>query len=64
MSEIFKQLGDLGKELMETIKHKAKISTLFDIFTERVIPSFVSDKDLKNYYERRMEEFNEFVYKL
>lgn len=64
MSEIFNQLGDLGKELMETIKHKAKISTLFDIFTERVIPSFVSDKDLKNYYERRMEEFNEFVYKL
>ena len=62
--EFFKQLGDLGKELMETIKHKAKLSTIFDTFTEQVIPSFVSQKDLKEYYEKRMEEINEFVYKL
>lgn len=64
MAEFFKQLGDLGKEFLETIKHKAKISTIFDIFTEKVIPTFVSEKELKEYYEKRMNELNEFVYKL
>jgi hypothetical protein len=40
------------------------LSTIFDIYTEKVIPTFVSDKDLKEYYEKRMEEVNDFIDKL
>ncbi len=68
MTEFFKQLSknltDIGKEIIETAKHKTKISTIFDIYIEKVIPTFVSEKDLKEYYEKRMEEVNEFIYKL
>ena len=64
IKELSKNLTDIGREILETAKHKAKISTLFDIFTEKVIPTFVSEKDLKEYYEKRMEEVNEFIYKL
>ena len=55
---------DLSKEFLETAKHRAKLSTIFDIFTEKVIPSFVSEKELKEYYEKRMEEVNDFINKL
>jgi hypothetical protein len=64
MSKFLKDVLEMGKEVLETAKHKTKLSTLFDIFTEKVIPTFVSEKDLKEYYERRMEELNEFIYKL
>ncbi|MHA1291560.1 MAG: hypothetical protein ACTSQJ_02700 [Promethearchaeota archaeon] len=64
MSKHLKEIIDLGKEILETAKHKAKLSTIFDFFTEKVIPTFVSEKDLKEYYEKRMEEVNEFIYKL
>lgn len=68
VAEFLKQLGKnltaVGKEIIETAKHKTKLSTIFDIYTEKVIPSFVSEKDLKEYYEKRMEEVNEFIYKL
>lgn len=63
-SKFFEDLKELGKELYETISHNKKLSTLFDIFTEKIIPSFVSEKNLKEYYEKRMEEVNEFIYKL
>ena len=64
MAEFIKQLQGIGKELLETIKHKAKLSTIFDIYTEKVIPTFVSENELKEHYEKRMEEVNEFIYKL
>ena len=64
MNEFFKQLGDIGKEVLETVKHRAKIRTIFDIFTEKVIPTFVNEKDLKEFYEKRMNEVDEFIYKL
>ena len=64
MAEFFKQIQNLGKEFLETIKHKARLSTIFDMYTEKVIPTFVNEKDLKEYYEKRMEEVNEFIYKL
>ncbi|MHA1658649.1 MAG: hypothetical protein ACTSUT_05945 [Promethearchaeota archaeon] len=64
MSEFLKNLKGLGEELFETLKHKAKLSTIFDIYTEKVIPAFVSEKDLKEYYEKRMEEVNNFIDKL
>ena len=64
MQKFFKDLTTIGKEVLETVKHKARISTIFDVYTEKVIPSFVSEKDLKEYYEKRMEEVNEFIYKL
>ena len=64
MAEFFKQIQNLGKEFLETIKHKARLSTIFDMYTEQVIPTFVNEKDLKKYYEKRMEEVNEFIYKL
>ena len=64
MAELLKQLQQLGEEFLETIKHKIKLSTLFDLYTNKVIPTFVSEKDLKEYYEKRMEEINELIDKL
>ncbi len=64
MAEFIKQMKELGEEFLETLKHKTKLSTIFDLYTEKVIPTFVSEKDLKEYYERRMEEVNTFIDKL
>jgi hypothetical protein len=64
MAEFVKQLREMGEEFLKTIKHKTKLSTIFDLYTEKVIPTFVSEKDLKEYYEKRMEEVNEFIDKL
>ena len=64
MPKFLEDLMSLGKEFYETVKHRSKLSTLFDIFTEKVIPSFVSEKDLKEYYEKRMEEVNNLIYSL
>lgn len=64
MKDFIKQLKNIGEEVIETISHKAKLSTIFDIYTEKVIPTFVSETDLKKYYEKRMEEVNDFIYKL
>jgi len=62
--KVFNQIKILGKETLETVKNKAKISTIFDIYTKKVIPTFISEKKLKEYYERKMEKVNEFIYKL
>jgi hypothetical protein len=64
MAEFIKQLKEMGEEFFDIIKHKTKLSTIFDLYTEKVIPIFVSEKDLKEYYEKRMEEVNEFIDKL
>ncbi len=64
IKEFLDQIEDLGKEVMETLQHRAKLRTIFDIFTEKVIPAFVSEKDLKEYYEKRMEELNDFIDRL
>lgn len=64
MAEFLRQIKELGEEFLETIQSKVKISTIFDIFLEKVIPTFVSEKDLKEYYEKRMEEVNNFIDKL
>jgi predicted nucleic-acid-binding Zn-ribbon protein len=64
MAEFLKQLLELGEEFVETIKHKTKLSTIFDMYTEKVIPTFVSEIDLKEYYKKRMEEINNIIDKL
>jgi len=64
MVEFFNQLKHLGEEFLESLQHKAKLSTIFDIYLEKVIPSFVSEKELKEYYEKRMEEVSNFIDKL
>jgi len=64
MTEFFKQLKDLGEGFLESLQHKTKLSTIFDIYLEKVIPSFVSEKELKEHYEKRMEEVNNFIGKL
>ncbi len=64
MAEFLRQLRELGEEFFETLKHKTKLSTIFDLYTEKVIPTVVSEKDLKEYYEKRMEEVNDFIDKL
>ncbi len=61
IKDILKQLRNIGGEVLETLKHRSKLSTLFDIFTENLIPRYVSDKDLKEYYEKRMEDVNKFI---
>ncbi len=62
--KLIDQLRDIGVEFLETAQHRAKLSTIFDMFTENVIPTFVSEKELKEYYEKRMEEVNDFIYNL
>lgn len=64
LKNLIDQLRDIGVEFLETAQHRAKLSTLFDMFTEKVIPNIISEKELKEYYEKRMEEVNEFIYKL
>ena len=67
MSEFIKKIKDavgVGKEFLDTANHRKKLSTLFDIFTEKVIPTFVNENELKEYYEKKMEEVNEFIHKL
>ena len=64
MSDFFNQLRHLGEEFLESIQHKTKLSTIFDIYLEKVIPTFVSEKELKDYYDKRMEEVNDFIDRL
>ncbi|GAB4326768.1 MAG: hypothetical protein Kow0069_33450 [Promethearchaeota archaeon] len=64
MSDLIKDLLEVGKEAWKTVKHRFKLSTLFDAFTEQVIPAFVSEDQLKEFYARRMKELNEFIYNL
>jgi len=64
INKILSQIPGLSKDFLETLKHKTRLSTIFDIFTEKVIPTFVNENDLKEYYEKRMEEVNEFIYKI
>ena len=64
MSDFFNQLKHLGEEFLESIQHKTKLSTIFDIYLEKVIPTFVSEKELKEYYDKRMEEVNDFIDRL
>ena len=64
MSDFFNQLKHLGEEFLESIQHKTKLSTIFDIYLEKVIPTFVSEKELKDYYDKRMEEVNNFIDRL
>jgi len=64
MKKILKQFNDLSDEVLETVKHQARLSTLFDVYLEKIIPSFVNEKDLKEYYENKMEQVNDFIYKL
>lgn len=59
-----KKVRKLGDELFETATHRAKLRTIFDAYTEKVIPTFVKDEDLKEYYEEQMEKVNEMIYKL
>ena len=64
MSDFFNQLKHLGEEFFESLQHKTKLSTIFDIYLEKVIPSFVSERELKEYYDKRMEEVSNFIDKL
>jgi hypothetical protein len=64
MKKILKQFNDFGEEVLETVKHQARLSTIFDVYLEKVIPTFVNEKDLKEYYENKMEQVNDFIYKL
>jgi hypothetical protein len=64
MTEFLKKLKELGEEFLESAMHQVKLSSLFDLYTEKVIPTFVNEKELKEYYEKKMEEVNEFITKL
>jgi hypothetical protein len=56
-----KQAREIGEEFLETATHRAKLSTLFDMFTEYAVPKFVSEEKLKKFYKERMEEVNNFI---
>jgi hypothetical protein len=62
--KFLKKIKKVGDEIFETATHRAKLRTIFDAYTEEVIPTFVKEEDLKEYYEKQMENVNEFIYKL
>jgi hypothetical protein len=64
LTDFLKRLKNVGEEFLETAQHNFKLSTLFDLYTEKVIPTFVSEKELKEYYEKQMEKVNDFIYNL
>ena len=64
LKSLLRQFSDFSEDVLQTIKHKARLSTIFDVYLEKVIPTFVNEKDLKEHYEKRMEEVNDFIYKL
>ncbi|MGV9198284.1 MAG: hypothetical protein ACOC4M_05550 [Promethearchaeia archaeon] len=64
IQKILKNLKKVGEEVFETATHRTKLRSIFDAYTENVIPTFVKEEDLKEYYEEQMEKVNEFIYKL
>lgn len=59
--KFIKQARKMGEDFLETTTHRAKLSTLFDMFTENAVPKLVSEENLKEFYEKRMEEVNNFI---
>ena len=38
MSDFFNQLKHLGEEFLESLQHKKKLSKIFEIYLEKLIP--------------------------
>ncbi|OLS13369.1 MAG: hypothetical protein RBG13Loki_2965 [Promethearchaeota archaeon CR_4] len=62
MSDFFDTVLQAGKEIIETVKSKMKLSTAFDLFTEKAIPATVSEDKLEEYYEKRMKDLYRVIY--
>jgi len=64
MAEFFDTILKTGKEVLETTKAKLKLSTLFDLFTEKAIPATVPEDQLEKYYEKRMKDLYRVIYEM
>jgi hypothetical protein len=62
MAEYFDTLFQTGKELLQTLKSKWKLSTLVDLITEKAMPATVSEDKLEEFYAQRMKELYRIIY--
>ncbi len=62
MSEIFDTILTTGKELLQTLKSKWKLSTLVDLITEKAIPAAVPEEKLEEFYAQRMQDLYRIMY--
>ncbi len=62
MSEIIDTILTTGKELLQTVKAKWKLSTLFDLITEKAIPAAVPEEKLEEFYAQRMQDLYRVMY--
>ncbi|HMF29849.1 MAG TPA: hypothetical protein VKK79_00430 [Candidatus Lokiarchaeia archaeon] len=64
MAEIFNTFLRAAKDVIGTVKSKAKLSTLFDLVTTKAIPAAVSEENLEEFYEQRMKDLYRVIYEL
>ncbi len=62
MSEIIDTILTTGKELLQTLKSKWKLSTLVDLITEKAIPAAVPEEKLEEFYAQRMQDLYRIMY--
>ncbi len=62
MAEIIDSILQTGKEVLQTLKAKWKLSTLFDLITEKAIPAAIPEDKLEEYYAQRMQDLYRVMY--
>lgn len=64
MAEIINTFLRAAEDVMKTVKAKAKLSTLFDIVTNKAIPAAIPEEQLEEFYAQRMKELYRIIYDL
>ncbi len=62
MAEIIDSILTTGKEILQTVKAKMKLSTLFDLVTEKAIPAAIPEDKLEEFYAQRMQDLYRVIY--
>ncbi len=62
MADILDTILTTGKELLDTVKAKWKLSTLLDLITEKAIPAAIPEEQLEEFYAQRMQDLYRVMY--
>ncbi len=62
MAEIIDSILTTGKEVLQTVKAKLKLSTLFDLIIEKAIPAAIPEDKLEEFYAQRMQDLYRIIY--
>ncbi len=62
MAEFIDTILQTGKEVLQTVKAKMKLSTLFDLITEKAIPAAIPEDKLEEFYAQRMQDLYRVIY--